>query len=171
MRSPEGKLISGMFRIYHIPLLKLLMRYNSETDRNKSAQYKMKSSHYKWLLLITENLFKKSYQFLKCTCVYLSKVRSAPAPCIGICNVANRNGFVRSLKFWTISKYIYFIQIAQYFGWERGCVRISLPYIFITNQPTRTWTAVKSITSRVNPILIPGAFPSKTEGGGGALLV
>ena len=65
--SPEGKKISRMFRIYHIPLLKLLMRYNSEKDRNKSALYKVRSRHNEWLLvlLITENLPKKSYQFLK----------------------------------------------------------------------------------------------------------
>ena len=56
--SPESKKISRMFRIYHIPLLKLLMRYNSETDRNKSAQYKVRSRYNKWLLLITENLQK-----------------------------------------------------------------------------------------------------------------
>ena len=34
------------------------MRNNSETDKNKSAQYKVKSRHYKWLLLITENILK-----------------------------------------------------------------------------------------------------------------
>ena len=56
--SPESKKISRMFRIYHIPLLTLLMRYNSETDRNKSAQYKVRSRYNKCLLLITEKLQK-----------------------------------------------------------------------------------------------------------------
>ena len=32
------------------------MRNNNETDRNKSAQYKVKPRRYKWLLIITENL-------------------------------------------------------------------------------------------------------------------
>ena len=38
------------------------MLNNSETDRNKSAQHQVKSGHYKWLLLMPENLWKKSYQ-------------------------------------------------------------------------------------------------------------
>ena len=81
--SPEGKKISRMFRIYHIPPLKLLMRYNSETDRNKSAQYKVRSRHNKWLLLITENLQKNPTNFSStCAREYLPKVRYAPAPCI-----------------------------------------------------------------------------------------
>ena len=53
-----------MFRIYHIPLLKVLyftMPNNNETDSNKYAQYKVKSQSYKWLLLITENLLKKLF--------------------------------------------------------------------------------------------------------------
>ena len=66
-----------MFRIYHIPPPKLLMRYNRETDRNKSAQYKVRSRRNKWLLLITENLQKKSYQFLKYARVR-PEVRYAP---------------------------------------------------------------------------------------------
>ena len=82
--------ISRMFQIYHSPLLKLLvffffsvkmMRNNGETstERNKSAQYKVKSRHYKWLFLITENLFKKSFQFPKHSRAYLRKGRYAPA--------------------------------------------------------------------------------------------
>ena len=68
---------------YHIPPLKLLMRYNSETDRNKSAQYKVRSRHNKWLLLITENLQKNPTNFSStCAREYLPKVRYAPAPCI-----------------------------------------------------------------------------------------
>ena len=39
------------------------MLNNRETDRKKSAQYKVKSQHYKWLLLITENLFKNLTSF------------------------------------------------------------------------------------------------------------
>ena len=41
------------------------MLNNSETDRDKSAQHQVKLGHYKWLLLMTENLKKKSYQSLK----------------------------------------------------------------------------------------------------------
>ena len=33
------------------------MRNNSETDKNKSGRYKVKSRHYKWLFVIAENLF------------------------------------------------------------------------------------------------------------------
>ena len=53
-----------MFRIYHIPLLKVLyftMPNNNDTDSDKYAQYKVKSQSYKWLLLTTENLFKKFF--------------------------------------------------------------------------------------------------------------
>ena len=53
-----------MFRIYHIPLLKVLyftMPNNNDTDSDKYAQYKVKSQNYKWLLLTTENLFKKFF--------------------------------------------------------------------------------------------------------------
>ena len=39
------------------------MLNNRETDRKKSAQYKVKSEHYKWLLLITENLLKNLTNF------------------------------------------------------------------------------------------------------------
>ena len=64
MESPEGKQnFKLMFWIYHIPLLNLLyfmcvkmMQNNNETDRIKSAQYKVRSRQYKWLLLIRENL-------------------------------------------------------------------------------------------------------------------
>ena len=55
--SPDGKYFKNV-SIYHIPLLKPLyftsetMQNNSEINRNKSAQYKVKSRHYKkWLLL------------------------------------------------------------------------------------------------------------------------
>ena len=50
------------------------MRNNSETDRNKSAQYKVKSRNYKWLL-ISQKIF---YQFLKYARAYLRKGRYAP---------------------------------------------------------------------------------------------
>ena len=80
--SPEGKIYSRMFRIYYIPLLKLLclrvlklktMLNNRETDRKKSAQYmyKVKSRRH------SENLLKKSYQFLKYAHAYLRKGRYA----------------------------------------------------------------------------------------------
>ena len=64
--SPEGKYfrIFRMFRIYHILLLKVLyftMPNNNDTDSDKYAQYKVKSQSYKWLLLKTENLFKKFF--------------------------------------------------------------------------------------------------------------
>ena len=39
------------------------MLNNRETDRKKSAQYKVKSQHYKWLLLTTENLLKNLTNF------------------------------------------------------------------------------------------------------------
>ena len=39
------------------------MLNNSETDRKKSAQYRVKSRPYKWLLLITENLKKDLTNF------------------------------------------------------------------------------------------------------------
>ena len=55
--SPDGKHFKNV-SIYHIPLLKPLyftsetMQNNSEINRNKSAQYKVKLRHYKkWLLL------------------------------------------------------------------------------------------------------------------------
>ena len=47
------------------------MRKNSEIDRNKSTQYKVKLWHYKWLLLITENHFNAR--------AHLHKERYAPA--------------------------------------------------------------------------------------------
>ena len=57
-----------MFRIYHIPLLKLLyftfetMLNNSKTDRNKSVEYRVKSEHYKinsfYSYSVTENLLR-----------------------------------------------------------------------------------------------------------------
>ena len=40
------------------------MRNNMETDRSKSAQYKVKSQRYKWLLLITEIFLKNPTNFL-----------------------------------------------------------------------------------------------------------
>ena len=40
------------------------VRNNSERDRNKSAQHKVKSRYYKWLLLITKNLKKNPTNFL-----------------------------------------------------------------------------------------------------------
>ena len=68
-----------MFRIYHIPPPKLLMRYNRETDRNKSAQYKVRSRRNKWLLLITENLQKKVLPISQVRArAYLPEVRYAP---------------------------------------------------------------------------------------------
>ena len=48
------------------------------TDRNKFAQYQVKSRHYKWLLLITEKFLKKPYQFHKYALAYLRKGRYAP---------------------------------------------------------------------------------------------
>ena len=54
------------------------MRNNSETDRDKSAQYKVKPRHHRLILLITENLFKNYYQFFKYGRVYLRKARYAP---------------------------------------------------------------------------------------------
>ena len=50
------------------------MRNNNETDRNKSAQYKVKSRLYKWLLLITENLKKILRISLVRTCVFALRV-------------------------------------------------------------------------------------------------
>ena len=37
------------------------MPNNNDTDSDKYAQYKVKSQSYKWLLLKTENLFKKLF--------------------------------------------------------------------------------------------------------------
>ena len=48
-----------------------IMRNNSEIDRNKSAQYKVMSRHYKWLLLITENLSKKTPNDFSSTHVHI----------------------------------------------------------------------------------------------------
>ena len=63
--SPEGKHFKNVSNLY-IPPLKMLyftctndFEY-SETDRN-----------YKWLLIVKENLKKKSYQFLKYARAYL----------------------------------------------------------------------------------------------------
>ena len=39
------------------------MLNNRETDSKKSAQYNVKSRHYKWLVLITENLLKNLTNF------------------------------------------------------------------------------------------------------------
>ena len=64
------KFISYHFSDCCIFLVKT-MRKNSEIDRNKSTQYKVKLWHYKWLLLITENLFNAR--------AYLRKERYAPA--------------------------------------------------------------------------------------------
>ena len=52
-----------MFRIYHVPLLKVLfvfvktMRSNSETDRNNSTQYKVNGFYF------TENFLKSPTNF------------------------------------------------------------------------------------------------------------
>ena len=55
------------------------MLNNSETDGNKSAQYKVKSRHFKWLLLRAENLFKNSYQYISQVArAYFRKGRYAP---------------------------------------------------------------------------------------------
>ena len=83
--SPEGKHFKNVLKFitFHYSNCETCffhsvktMRNNSETstDRNKSAQYKIKSRHYKWLLLIAENVFKKSYQFHKVrTCVFAKR--------------------------------------------------------------------------------------------------
>ena len=56
------------------------MRNSSETDKNKSGQHKVKSRHYKWLLLIAENIFlKNATNFSKYARAYLRKGRYAPA--------------------------------------------------------------------------------------------
>ena len=55
------------------------MRNNSETDKNKSAQYKVKSRHYKWLLLITENILKHPTNFSTTHVRLCVKGRYAPA--------------------------------------------------------------------------------------------
>ena len=47
------------------------IRNNNETDKNKSAQYKVKPRRYKWLLIMTENLFKKVLPISQVrTCVF-----------------------------------------------------------------------------------------------------
>ena len=79
--SPEGKIYSRIFRIYHISLLKLLYFTDikrrcwitERQTRKKSAQYKVKSRRH------SENLLKKSYQFLTYSRAYLRKGRYAPA--------------------------------------------------------------------------------------------
>ena len=80
--SPEGKIYSRMFWIYHISLLKLLTcikrRFwiTEKQTRKKSAQYKVKSRRH------AEKLKKKSYQSLKYARAYLRKERYAPAYCV-----------------------------------------------------------------------------------------
>ena len=63
-------------RLIHYPNCCILrvktMRNNSKTDKNKSGQYKVKSRHYKWILLITENLFLKNPANFSSTLVKLS---------------------------------------------------------------------------------------------------
>ena len=75
------------------------MLNNSETDRNKSAQYKVKSRHFKWLLLIAENLFKKSYQFLKSHVRIFVKDATPLLSCsVQPCSVNSAGGTFLSLK-------------------------------------------------------------------------
>ena len=78
--SPEGKHFKNVskFITFHYSNCCFFsvktMQNNSETstEGNKSAPYKVKSQHYKWLLLIAENILKKSYQFLKLrSCVFV----------------------------------------------------------------------------------------------------
>ena len=66
--SPEGKHFKNVSNLSHSTthcciLSVETMLNNRETDRKKSAQYKVKSQHYKWLLLITENLLKNLTNF------------------------------------------------------------------------------------------------------------
>ena len=60
------------------------MLNNSETDSNKSAQYKVKSRHFKWLLLKAENLLRNSYQYISQVArAYFRKRRYASAILLG----------------------------------------------------------------------------------------
>ena len=58
--SPEGKHFKNVSNLSHSTTQTVVFYVrkrcgkNSETDRNKSAQYKVKSRHYKWCLLETQ---------------------------------------------------------------------------------------------------------------------
>ena len=66
--SPEGNhfktivFITLHYSNYYILRVKTMLN-DSDTDTKKSAQYRVKSRHYKWLLLITENLKENSTNF------------------------------------------------------------------------------------------------------------
>ena len=94
--------ISRLFQIYHIPLLKLFffhvktMRNNSETERNTVLHHicKDKSRHYKWLLLMTKNLFKKNPTNFSSTQVRIcGKGRYAPDFYLKSCSSSNQLSF------------------------------------------------------------------------------
>ena len=75
------------------------MLNNSETDRNESAQYKVKLRYFKWLLIIAENLFKKSYQFLKSHVRIFVKDATPLLSCsVQPCSVKTAGGTFLSLK-------------------------------------------------------------------------
>ena len=54
------------------------MRNNSETDRNASAQYKVKSVKLQMAFTYNSNGFKKPYRFLKYARANVRKDRYAP---------------------------------------------------------------------------------------------
>ena len=69
----KSRCLSWLFDCHrsHMPFRKLVPPFTL-------TEYQVKSRHYKWPLLITENLFKKSYQFLKLTHVRICVKDATP---------------------------------------------------------------------------------------------
>ena len=76
MGSPERKHLKNVLNLSH-STTQTVVFFRVKTDRNKFAQYKLNSRHYKWLSLITE-IFKKilGHQFPKYARAYLRKGRT-----------------------------------------------------------------------------------------------
>ena len=76
MGSPERKHLKNVLNLSH-STTQTVVFFRVKTDRNKSAQYKLNSRHYKWLSLITENIKKiLGHQFPKYARAYLRKGRT-----------------------------------------------------------------------------------------------
>ena len=69
------------------------MLNSRETDRKKSAQCKVKSRHYKWLVLITENLLKNLTNF---STTHMRICVKDATPLVGYCSWINSMPKIRA---------------------------------------------------------------------------